>query len=162
MLSLAVIVMLASLSDGKMNMQTLFGRKGLKGSAGEAGRPKFVLFDATTGKEVGFSQEAGYAGGGSVNTDSEQLDARLELVNQGLKLVGAVAWFFVLRSFVRGLVVAGEKLVAGDGRDSELPEHVLAYLPTNVTLNSYEVEVAQSIVDPSTIEAGVEQVGGLR
>jgi hypothetical protein len=162
MLSLVVIVMLASLSDGKMNMQTLFGKKGLKGSGGEAGRPQFVLFDATTGKEVGFTPEVGYAGGESVKTDTEKLDARLELVNQGLKLIGAVAWFFVLRSFVRGLVVAGEKLVAGAGRDSELPEHVLAYLPPNVTLNSYEVEVAQSVVDPATIEAGVEQVGGLR
>jgi len=135
--------------------------KGLEGSGGEAARPQFVLFDATTGKEVGLTTEVGGAGRGPVNTDGEQLDARLELVSQSLKLVGAVAWFFVLRSFVRGLVGAGEKLLAGAGRDPELPVHVLAYLPANVTLNSYEVEVAQSVVDPSTIDADVEQVGGL-
>ena len=143
-------------------------------SPGEGTDNRFYVFDAVSGKSTPITGLMSPPGGhrslverargssGNSAAGSNMEDRHLDLITQGIKVVGAVAWFFVLRSFALNVLSVGEKLLAGANKGPELPSHVLPFLAPNITLNSYEMEVAQAVSDPSSVNVEMAHIGGLR
>ena len=124
---------------------------------------RFHLFDAKTGQSYPIPRSSDMTiDNRSTKYDDEGLDERLKVIGQGIKVLGAVAWFFVLKSFAKNIISAAERLLEGTSKGSNLPSHVTPLLRPNVTLNTFEIEVAHAVVDPMTIEAEVTRIGGLR
>ena len=134
---------------------------------------RFIIIDTSSGQSIPLDTPEG------INNNSGSFHLRSERdadsgIDDGifkgsgttamlvLRAVAGIAWFLVARSVTSKIISAGEKMVDGlISKSSFVPDHVLPFLHPNVTLNSYESEIAAAVIDPNSIQGDINRIGGL-
>lgn len=82
------------------------------------------------------------------------------ILNAVSPILSALAWYFNIKLLVKSALDMFDSKNFGL-KSSSTPSHLLPYLNENCTLTPYELEIAESVVTPATINVSYDSIGGV-